>query len=249
MNKSNTLPILVTRSLLPDQLEYAFSLGLAPLIVPAIQAVFPPINHSLIRQTGMTDRPIWVFTSRNGVEGFLRSVQSSGLVGTPERVYAVGQATAEVLRAAGYDPNVPLQQDAVGLAELILEDLGQAGATIIHWCGNRRRPELGERLQRMKVGYVPVEVYRTELHSMKLPQTPVSAILFYSPSAVEAFRKSGGFSGALPELFAIGHTTAELLSLESGAHVHVPVQPATETLLELVADVLGSRGNTERKLE
>ena len=65
-------------------------------------------------------------------------------------------------------------------------------------------------------------------------------VLFYSPSAVQAFRQSGGFRNPknLPELFAVGPTTAEELSIESGQHVHISPEPDTEEFLELVGRVL-----------
>ncbi|MEX2585504.1 MAG: uroporphyrinogen-III synthase, partial [Balneolaceae bacterium] len=188
-------------------------------------------------------RPVWVFTSQNGVHGFSRSVRPEGYNATPEQVYAVGDSTAEAVREeTGCTPRVPDRQDAVWLARLMLDDLGSGeGVTVIHWCGNRRRPELEDLLREAKVLYVPVEVYLTELNRMSFPDREVEAVLFYSPSAVEAFRNSNGFSRKLPDLFAIGQTTAEQLSMESGGNVHVPARPSTESLLQLVAGVLSHR--------
>ena len=74
---------------------------------------------------------------------------------------------------------------------------------------------------------------------MAIPEKPYSAMLFYSPSAVQAYRKSGGFQKQpLPELFAIGPTTAEELSIESGKHVHISPEPDTEVFLRFVAQIL-----------
>gem|GEM_PF-636361 len=109
---------------------------------------------------------------------------------------------------------------------------------LIHWAGSMSRQELGEGLNQAGIRLMKIEVYETRLLPMTLPEEPCDAILFYSPSAVEAFRRSGGFNNPLPELFAIGDTTAEALSLESGEHVHIPPRASSEDLLELVASVL-----------
>lgn len=280
MSNQKLKPILVTRPLSEPQLAFARDLGLDPLMEPAIRFGFPVISRALLKQARSVKHPVWVFTSQNGVHGFSRSVRSEGYDVTPERVYAVGGATAEAVREeTGYTPGVPDRQDAVGLAHLILEDQAvsraagkslnesklrllqqentgssradstreggdEEGITVIHWCGNKRRPELEGLLREANVLYVPVEVYLTELNKMSFPDREVEAILFYSPSAVEAFRSSIGFSRKLPDLFAIGQTTAEQLSMETGGNVHVPVNPSTEALLRLVAGVLSNRPTT-----
>ena len=111
---------------------------------------------------------------------------------------------------------------------------------LIHWAGSMSRQELGEGLNQAGIRLMKIEVYETRLLPMNLQEEPCDAILFYSPSAVEAFRRSGGFNNPLPELFAIGDTTAEVLSLESGEHVHIPPRASSEDLLELVASVLNT---------
>jgi uroporphyrinogen-III synthase len=58
---------------------------------------------------------------------------------------------------------------------------------------------------------------------------------------VQAFRQSGGFRqlSELTGLFAIGPTTAEELSIESGQHVHVSPKPDTDIFLRFVSRILG----------
>jgi uroporphyrinogen-III synthase len=180
-------------------------------------------------------------------------------------IYAVGEKTAEALEELGIDAQFPEQQDALGLAKLITDRVnkvrynkteslqskspgsaaphaGQASKPVIlHWCGNRRRDELGRELKEAGFEYIDLEVYQTELNAITLPGEKPDAILFFSPSAVEAFRLNNGFKGTLPELFAIGNTTGEALSLESGQNVHIPAVPSTEALLELVAGILSNK--------
>ncbi len=267
-NVGNTLrTILVTRPLSDDQINLARSLELEPVVVPALRIGFPPADTSRLKKLEDRENTVWAFTSRNGVEGWIR-VKEFVTLPAPQQVYAVGEKTAEFLNDSGViNVRVPERQDAVGLAGLIARDyeVDEAGSlqndatrqeegdnpegkkeesarkpSVIHWCGNLSRPELKQHLEVSGIGYIGMEVYRTELETMELPDRKFDAILFYSPSAVEAFRQSGGFKKQLPPLFAIGETTGEALSLESGGDVHIPAVPSTEELLKLAARVLQS---------
>src|SRR5699024_8727921 len=72
---------------------------------------------------------------------------------------------------------------------------------------------------------VELEVYKTIIKPVYMPDKPVSGILFYSPSAVEGFKRGEGFAGNLPPLFAIGPTTAKALKDESSQSVETAPQP------------------------
>jgi uroporphyrinogen-III synthase len=237
--------ILVTRELTEEQLDFAEGLGLKVAIEPAISIVFR--NDWLSVQSAVEGRGpiVSAFTSRNGVEGFLRFKQAGIEFPGDMKIYAVGGKTAEALESASFDNvKAPLQQDGVGLAHLITDDFLRSpelkDATVLHFCGNRRRDELRHYLTESEIPVKDIVVYKTELNEMQIPDGHFDAILFYSPSAVQAFRNSGGFKGSdLPELFAIGNTTAEELSIESGKPVHVSPEPDTEVFLEFVARVLG----------
>ena len=254
--------ILVTRSLSEEQLEYARRLGLNPLVAPALRVEFPRNWDKVMRKLDQHPGALWVFTSRNAVEALGKIQKSEFRIQSFPEVYAVGRKTAEALQELSIEAVYPEQQDAVGLAKLIKDRYNQGhynkteslpskstGSTfphtgqssnpvILHWCGNRRRDELGRELKEAGFEYIDLEVYQTELNTIPLPDEKPDGILFFSPSAVEAFRQSNGFKGSLPELFAIGNTTGESLSLESGKYVHIPAEPSTEKLLKLVAEIL-----------
>lgn len=195
-----------------------------------------------------SERPIFVFTSQNGVEGFNRFRQAGVNIPDNIPVYAVGGKTAEALAGLGFkDVKTPDQQDGVGLAHLVIKDILEnremKNATVLHFCGDRRRDELRHYLSESEIPMKDIVVYSTKLNEMQFSEglDKFSGILFYSPSAVQAFRNSGGFSQpVLPELFAIGYTTAEELSIETGRHVHISPEPDTEVFLEFVARVLES---------
>ena len=235
--------ILVTRPLSEAQLELASGLGLNPTIVPAIDITFRE-NWSSIQQTiDDTENPVFVFTSKNGVRAIGQFLEHGGTLPAKVPMYTVGQKTAEYLSDLGFSSNTPNEQDATGLARLILQDSLESNlpsdTTMLHFCGNKRRDEFRQFLNDSDIKVRDMVVYKTELNKMDLPNKEFKAALFYSPSAVQAYRKSGGFQKQpLPELLAIGPTTAEELSIESGKHVHISPEPDTEVFLRFTAQVL-----------
>lgn len=245
------LDIFVTRELDDDQIEQAEGLGLNVVIEPAIEIEFREDWFAIDMLFKSNKEPIIAVTSYNAVKA-LEFYQSTGNE-IPEKAtfYAVGKKTAEAVKERlGFDAVAPEQQDAVGLAERIKEDFSKNDdsekSTVLHFCGDRRRDEFRQFLSDAGIHVRDMVVYNTILKSMRLPTHKTDGILFYSPSAVHAFRDSGGFRNKnLPELFAIGETTAEELSIEAGRHVHVSPEPSTEELLKLVSEVL----NREEKKE
>lgn len=259
------IQILITRPITEDQAAYARALGLEPAVLPALTIRIPDSAARISRILDENPGAPWVFTSANAVEALQNHTRKNSLPDPPPAIYAVGDVTAARLAELGLTAASPERQDAIGLAALITEDLLKGGSTrseeaipgseetapgverkVIHWCGNRSRKELGEELGKAGIGRIALEVYQSELNRMELPENLGSGILFLSPSAVEACRRSGLFKRPLPELLAVGQTTAEALSLESSSHVHVPTLPSVEAMLELAAEVLGSRRNSDR---
>ncbi|CAN5265546.1 hypothetical protein BH23BAC3_BH23BAC3_11650 [soil metagenome] len=243
-NKHN---IFITRELSDDQISLAESLGLNVVAESALTIEFRNDWMSVQSAVERSENVAFAFTSQNGVKGF-HQFKSAG-VNFPEKspVYAVGKKTAEALREIGIE-NIksPDKQDGTGLAHLIIDDFLKTpelkNADVLHFCGDRRRDELRHFLTDSNIRVKDIVVYKTNLNQMNMPGTDFDATLFFSPSAVQAFRQSGGFNtSSLPELFAIGPTTAEELSIESGRHVHISPEPNTEIFLKFVARILNER--------
>ncbi|MCG2590320.1 uroporphyrinogen-III synthase [Rhodohalobacter sulfatireducens] len=245
------LDIFVTRELDDNQIEQAEDLGLNVVIEPAIEIEFREDWFAIEMLFKSNKEPIIAVTSYNAVKA-LEFYQSSGKE-IPEKAtfYAVGKKTAAAVKERlGFDAASPEQQDAIGLAKKIKNDFAKKDdsdkPTVLHFCGDKRRDEFRQFLSDADIHVRDMVVYNTILKSMRLPTHKTDGILFYSPSAVHAFRDSGGFRNKnLPELFAIGETTAEELSIEAGRHVHVSPEPSTEHLLQHVSEVL----NREEKKE
>ncbi|MEX1211884.1 MAG: uroporphyrinogen-III synthase [Balneolaceae bacterium] len=230
--------IWVTREWGESEIEQARSLGLEPVIRPAIRIV--PVSPK--RRRVLPDPAIWIFTSKNGVAGFSSWRENESNLSDPRAWFAVGEQTANALGRLGIHAVWPAEENATGLAHEILRwmDLNMAESNrekvqMIHWGGNRSRPELANELRKAGHTLIRQIVYETDLVNVQIPVPPVEAILFYSPSAVEAVRKSNAWPDPMPKLFAIGPTTAEALSLECNHPVQMPDTPSTEALMELVA--------------
>lgn len=238
--------ILITRELSDQQQTLAHDLGLDAIAKPAIAIEFRSNWLSVQSAVEKALPAIFAFTSQNGVKAF-DTFRKAGVEfpdGLP--VYAVGGRSTEALHKIGFNNvSTPKRQDGVGLAHLIVDDVlkqpGLKNATVLHFCGDKRRDELRHYLTESDINVKDIVVYSTKLNQMDLPEVSFDGILFYSPTSVQAFRQSGGFQqyNDLPELFAIGPTTAEELSIESGRHVHISPEPDTEVFLRFVAKVLG----------
>ena len=248
---SNTVDcnILVTRDLSDDQLSLAGRLGLNVLTEPAISVDFRNDWLAVQNAVEQSEPVIFVFTSQNGVHALAHFMRAGIKIPESVTVYAVGSKTQKSLHESGFtDVKTPPEQNGVGLAHLIIDDILKnadlKNAKVLHFCGDKRRDELRQFLTEADISVKDIVVYSTKLKKMSLPDlSSLEGILFYSPSSVQAFRLSGGFHQAevLPELFAIGPTTAEELSIESGKHVHISPQPDTDVFLRFVGRVLGER--------
>ncbi|MDZ7773038.1 MAG: uroporphyrinogen-III synthase [Balneolaceae bacterium] len=230
--------ILVTTQLDGQQIQYARVMGLEPLIEPALEFEFPEYWDRVLRTINDHPKADWVFSSSNAVKA-LERMRRSGLQVPPNTtVYAVGRKTADALADLGLEATVPRRQKASGLAERIAEE----GVDRVIWFrGNRARRELPEILAERGVEVLEVEVYKTKVQPVNLPDRHVDGILFYSPSAVEGFSKGEGFKGELPELFAIGPTTAQALREAADREPVVAGRPDTRVLLKKVSDTLFDR--------
>lgn len=228
--------ILVTRPLSAQQIEYARILGLEPIVEPALDFNFPEYWDSVLKVITENPKSDWIFTSTNGVKA-LKELMDAGLQVRPEvQLFAVGSKTQQALQDLGLDAKIPRTEDSEHLAELIIEE-GKINS-VIYFHGNLSRGKMTEMLQNEDIEVVELEVYETIINPVEMPHVSVSGILFYSPSAVEGFKKGKGFDDELPPLFAIGPTTGKALQDETDQPVHIAKQPDTEVLLRTVSDYI-----------
>ena len=227
--------ILVTRKLKNEDIEYAHSLNLEVVCIPMLSFEFPDDWTEQIEQISTIKADSWIFTSKNGVLGFEELIKYIDYQKPKINTFAVGKKTAGELLRLDYKPYIPEKKSAKELAKLII-DLGVTNKAI-HFCGNRRRNELSNLLKEAGIELDEIEVYRTVTHPERDQKLDYKNILFYSPSAVEAFYENRTVSDGITH-FAIGPTTAKALGYAGARNIVVSDEPSTESLLKKVHEHL-----------
>lgn len=158
------------------------------------------------------------FTSSNGVRGLFRALESSAhILPLNTRLAAVGKATADTIHEL-FSRNADIvAENASGasLAHLLCQEL-PAGTEILYPCPGGHNPEFADRCRAFGLNVHPLPVYRTvevDPDTIRLAlsaSVEPDAVIFYAPSAVNAFQK------ALPapwpfRAIAIGQTTERAL--------------------------------------
>ncbi len=175
------------------------TLGAVPVIFPAIRIVPPEDAEPLTRAAREAGRFDWiVFTSRNAVERFLAAVAAAGHPGDPlenVQLAAVGPATATALSRAGRRANlVATVHVGDALADELLVALGGERRRVLLPRARIAREVLPDALARGGHDVTVVTAYETrhtdaaraaELDA-DLARGGVDAVLFFSPSAVDA---------------------------------------------------------------
>lgn len=137
-----------------------------------------------------------IITSQNSVKSLVdKKVQI-------ENCFCVGKKTKAMLEANGYQVKV-MTDYGKELAEIIVIDFADLEFTF--FCGNLRRDEIPNLLQKNNVSFSEVEVYKTALKPKKFERT-FDGVLFFSPSAVESFTKENRLENTTA--FCVGKTTA-----------------------------------------
>jgi len=231
-------PVLFTRNLNAKEIEYARLNGIEPTIKPAIQTVFPRYWDHILGFIARHQRASWAFTSQNAVEALGKMMQQ-GLHPPPGiSTYAVGSKTKDALEKLGIQAKAPAQNSAGGLADLIKQE--NSADTVLYFRGNKSLKTLQKELEKERFEVIDAEVYKTHLNEITVPDRHFEAVVFYSPSAVESFDKSSGFSIDWPNYVAIGPTTGSALQKVIGSkkRVHYPSTPDTRILINLLSNIV-----------
>jgi uroporphyrinogen-III synthase len=172
------------------------------------------INHNTI-----------VLTSQPAVQCWMEIARRLGLNFSDYKIFCLEFATKTLaeqngLNIAGAAPN------ASALADIILKDRSIKAVTFI--CGNKRRPELPEKLKKNGVDVLETEAYETKFTPIKVDQ-PCDAVLFFSPSGVESFLS---LNAVAPICFCIGNTTAAYAKQSGFKKILTSESSSTESLLK-----------------
>lgn len=224
--------ILVTKELSDEDIRFAEKLGFNVEIEPVLAFEFIDVLSQFLEILDSEPIDALVFTSRNGVLGFLKLIAGTKVDLKKLKCYVVGKKTASELENHGFDITTPEESNAVGLADLIKAEPGIR--SVIHFCGDRRRKELSEILNRAGIRVNELIVYRTVPNQKTRQETIAEAVLFYSPSGVEAFLESHKEEVLNMPVFAIGSTTAATMRNSGFKRIFVADETSTVSLLNKV---------------
>ncbi len=142
----------------------------------------------------------YIFTSKNAVKVFLSQTESADR--SNFNMFCVGSKTAHLLEEMGFNV-IKIEENASKLAHFIAKN--HKNERFLFLCGNQRRPELPELLNKYNVQYDEIEVYKTQL-TPKAFNREFDGILFFSPSGVRSFVTKNTINKSVA--FCIGETTA-----------------------------------------
>lgn len=164
-----------------------------------------------------------IITSQNSVKALTeKKVQI-------KNCFCVGEKTKALLEANGY--NVKMKADYGNeLAEIIVEKFSDQ--KFAFFCGNLRRDELPEQLQKNNVSFSEIEVYNTVLKPKKFERT-FDGVLFFSPSGVESFMKENKLENTTA--FCIGTTTAAVAEKHTD-EIIIATKPTIENVIVQVVN-------------
>ncbi len=227
---NNTIQVLCTRPIPEELVTEAAAKNIQIDILSFIDT--EPIESVEVQQeieNALILSATVVFTSMNAVEAvaeFLFDEQPDW------KIYCMGNTTRQLVKKYfGEKSIISTAENATALAEKIIEI--EKPEEVIFFCGDQRRDELPQLLKEESVAVNEIVVYQTIPVPHKL-STTYTAILFFSPSAVESFF-SANKAGEKTIFFAIGNTTAAAIKTRCTNRVLVADAPGKE---ELVKDMI-----------
>ncbi|WP_422123033.1 uroporphyrinogen-III synthase [Planococcus sp. X10-3] len=197
------------------------------------ETIYLPLIETSIRQTEKPDFANYgwlIFTSRTSAQAFCQLHEDD-----VPKIAAVGEKTAEVLRANGY--TVDFISSVFSADNFVKEFPAVAdGQKCLFIKGSLAKNTIADMP-------IPVDewiIYDTNLllqNARALKEMKKHTIIFASPSAVSAYRKAGGDWSDI-EVAAIGHITEKAIKGEGG---HIDFIPATYTYLDVVNEIAKGR--------
>jgi uroporphyrinogen-III synthase len=164
-----------------------------------------------------------IFTSQNAVYSILQHPKCDEL--KTKNVFCVGLKTKILLSENGFNV-IAYNGYAEDLAEIITLIYNKESYTF--FSGNLRRENLPEALKAANIKFNEIKVYETSLTPQKI-KTPIDAILFFSPSAVESYLKDNTIKKET--CFCIGETTASALQ-KTTKNIIIAENPSIEDVIE-----------------
>jgi len=226
MTNNKQAHILFTTEPDKEHLDLAESLRLNIDVQPFI--AFEHLHYLDWSHEIPTNTDAWIFTSKNAVKAAAPFIKKFD---EPQYIFAVGSKTSNMLQQIGLKPLIPDTFDAGHLAEIILEHPVKEA---VHFRGNLGRKELADTLNSASVELHEIEVYITHRITRSVQAGSYDAIVFMSPSAIEAFLQKNTLPDHTP-VYCIGPSTASALKKKSGLDARIPQKSTVESLLKTIA--------------
>jgi uroporphyrinogen-III synthase len=227
--------LLVTRAE-PDASTTAgrlTALGHTVTIAPLLKIVLNAPPGDLPQAAGL------ILTSRNGVRALTTWPQAAAWRDVP--LFAVGEATAEDAKAAGFNRVSAGEGDGDGLRAIIEAALPPDGGPVIYAAARDLSGNLAERLEEAGYDLQMVEAYRAERVDGLSPPVlealaagSIDGALFYSRRTAVIFRDLvTGRPIRLAHVFALSERVAGPLARLAGA-LHVAATPDEASLFAAI---------------
>jgi uroporphyrinogen-III synthase len=194
------------------------ALGHEPLVAPVLEV------HSLSPEIDLGGVGALAFTSANGVRAFAGLSRDRGLP-----VFAVGGATSEAARGAGFASVLSADGDVEALARAIADSSGMLAGAVLHPGAAEPAGDLIGALTALGIAARAITVYETRILPAAVPPG-AEALLIHSPKAAEAVAGAG-----------IGELTAYCISQAAAQplagrvkHAAVAAEPNEAKLLSLL---------------
>lgn len=238
---SDKATILSTRSLSPDWLEEAERQGFFLKAIPFIQ-IKPVLSNEIDAQIAEA-LPSIAFTSANAVRFFGNRLAEIPHKPEIKQIFCLqGETLREVMRLK-LDVALLAARNASELAELIISQKNLQGVSF--FCGNRRRNDLPEILTRHNLQLHEVQLYQTQIYPRPVDFV-YDAVLFFSPSASEAFFQTNILRTGVP-CICIGETTAAAVRGFTGNPVLVAEKHETHAVLDKAIQYLRESGKVNNE--
>lgn len=168
-----------------------------------------------------------VFTSMNGAEAVIDILRKTTLQPL-WKIYCIEAATQSSIRDYFVSATIAgTGKNATELSETIVNDNIKE---VVFFCGNQRRDELPEQLQKNSIRVEEIVVYETNETPVKVDKE-YNGIMFFSPSAVKSFFSVNRIP-ADTVLFSIGNTTAQEIKKNCNNKIVISNFPEKEKLAE-----------------
>jgi len=190
----------------------------------AISTELPESTQRQIKDI-LTKKKVVIFTSSNAVRSVVSYMKEQPAGWT---IFCIGNITYSLAKKYFGEENIKeTAATASKLAEKIIPLINTG--EVIFFCGNLRRSELPDALQKKGIEVKEIIVYKTSLVPVSINKR-YDAVLFFSPSAAESFfsRNSVPRNTAL---FVMGEATAESIKKYSTNKIITGDEPDKNKLI------------------